>query len=132
MKTRSRKILALIPLVLAIILEILPLGAPINFYTPSGGTNTKVYSYFSLMPYGYGNFAPLIVGILSCMALVLAVVGIFAKIPKKIIAAISVLAVILSVFPAFIGCYNLFSWLITMLLVAWTAAFIIFVRDDAA
>ncbi len=132
MKTRSRKILALIPLVLAIILEILPLGAPISFYTPSGGTNIEVYSYFSLMPYGYANFAPLIVGILSCIVLVLAVAGIFAKIPKKIIGAISVLAAVLSVFPAFIGCYNLFSWLITMLLAVWTAAFLILVRDDAA
>ncbi len=132
MKTKLRKALTLIPLVLAIILEVLPLGAPIDFYTPSNGIKTEIYSYFSLIPYGYANFAPLIVGILSCIVLVLAAAGIFAKIPKKIIGAVSVLAAVLSVFPAFIGCYNLFSWLITMLLAAWTAAFLILVRDEAA
>lgn len=132
MKTKQRKILALIPLILAIILEILPLGAAIRTYTPSNGTNTQVFSYFSLTPFGYANFTPLIVGILSCVILVLAAAGMFAKIPKRIIGAVSVLAAALSVFPAFMGCYNLFSWIITMLLAMWTAAFLFFVREDIA
>lgn len=131
MNHNQRKTLALIPLILAIILEILPLGAAIRTYTPSSGTNTQTFSYFSLIPFGYANFTPLIVGILSCAVLVLAAAGMFAKIPKKPIAALSVLAAVLSVFPAFMGCYNLFSWVITMLLAAWTAVFLIFVRDDA-
>lgn len=132
MKTNQRRILALIPLVLAVILEILPLGAAIRTYTPSGGTNTQVFSYFSLTPFGYANFTPLIVGILSCFVLMMAIAGMFAKIPKKPVGAVSILAAVLSVFPAFIGCYNLFSWVITMLLAAWTAAFLIFVRVDIA
>jgi hypothetical protein len=132
MKTNQRKILALIPLILAVILEILPLGAAIRTYTPSNGTNTQVFSYFSLTPYGYANFSPLIVGILSCVVLLMAVAGMFAKIPKKSVGAVSILAAVLSVFPAFMGCYNLFSWVITMLLAAWTAAFLIFVRVDIA
>lgn len=131
MKTNQRKILAIIPLILAIILEILPLGAAIRTYTPTGGMNAQTFSYFSLTPFGYANFTPLIVGVLSCVILVMAAAGMFAKIPKKPVAALSVLATVLSVFPAFMGCYNLFSWIITMLLAAWTAAFLAFVRDDA-
>lgn len=132
MKTNQRKILVLIPLIMAIILEILPLGAAIRTYTPSNGTNTQVFSYFSLTPFGYANFTPLIVGILSCVILALAVAGMFTKIPKRIIGAVSVLVAALSVFPAFMGCYNLFSWIITMLLAIWTAAFLFFVREDIA
>lgn len=132
MKTNQRKILVLIPLIMAIILEILPLGAAIRTYTPSNGTNTQVFSYFSLTPFGYANFTPLIVGILSCVILVLAAAGIFAKIPKRIIGAVSILVTVLSVFPAFMGCYNLFSWIITMLLAMWTAAFLFFVQEDIA
>ena len=132
MKTKSRNILALIPLIAAVILEILPLGAAIRTYTPSNGTNTQVFSYFSPTPFGYANFTPLIVGILSCFVLMMAIAGIFAKIPKKPVGAVSILTTVLSVFPAFIGCYNLFSWVITMLLTAWTAAFLIFVREDIA
>ena len=108
MKTKSRKILALIPLIAAVILEILPLGAAIRTYTPSNGTNTQVFSYFSPTPFGYANFTPLIVRILSCVVLMIAVAGMFTKIPKKPVGAVSILTTVLSVFRHLSGAITCF------------------------
>lgn len=52
----------------AFILEVLPYGVAMIF---SDGPNKKIvrtYSYFSLMPFGYGEYAPLAAGLLTLAA----------------------------------------------------------------
>ena len=60
----------------ALILELLPWGAVLRFgrLAEDGtiGTFRETYSYFSLMPLGYGNLFPMLTGILTAVLLLLA------------------------------------------------------------
>ena len=69
-----------LPLV-ALILELLPNGVVLNFANPEGEPWRRTYSYFSMMPFGYANFGPLITAILTCILLVLVVIYLFK--PRK-------------------------------------------------
>ena len=70
----------LLPIV-TLVLEILPFGAVCNFayQNPDGtiGTKRELFSYFSLVPYGYANFAPFLTALITCVILVLAVIYCF-------------------------------------------------------
>ena len=61
--------------VVALILEISPYGAVCNFARPavdgSIGYFRELYSYFDLLPFGYGNFAPFLTAIMTCAIIVL-------------------------------------------------------------
>lgn len=57
----------------AVILELLPFGAVLRFGQPDGEPIRQTFSYFSLLPFGYANFWPLITAALSCVLLILAV-----------------------------------------------------------
>jgi len=56
--------LAVLP-VLTIVLELLPLGAVCIFATSPTERVKETFSYFSLTPFGYANFAPLITATLT-------------------------------------------------------------------
>lgn len=79
-KNIKKSLLVLLP-VAAIVLEIVPYGAVLNFANPEGAPCRKTYSYFSLTPFGYANFGPFITAILTCVLLVLIVVYLFK--PRK-------------------------------------------------
>ena len=66
-----KKWFALLPVALAIVLEALPWGAVLVFMGPEGKDWRSVCSYFSLTPFGYANFGPLIAAVLSCVVLFL-------------------------------------------------------------
>lgn len=72
----KKSLFVILPLV-ALILELLPYGAVLNFANPDGEPWRRTYSYFSLTPFGYANFGPLITAILTCILLVLVVVYLF-------------------------------------------------------
>lgn len=72
----KKTLLTIFPLV-ALVLEILPYGAVLNFANPEGEPWRKVYSYFDLTLYGYANFGPFITAILTGALLVLAVIYLF-------------------------------------------------------
>ena len=76
----KKSLFVILPLV-ALILELLPYGAVLNFANPDGEPWRKTYSYFSMMPFGYANIGPLITAILTCVLLVLVVVYLFK--PRK-------------------------------------------------
>ena len=59
--------LAVLP-ALTIVLELLPLGAVCIFATSPTERVKETFSYFSLIPFGYANFAPLITAILTVVA----------------------------------------------------------------
>ena len=76
----KKRLLYLILPIVTLVLEILPYGAVLNFMRPSitegasAGRFKELYSYFDLMPFGYGNFAPLITAVITCIVLLLIVV----------------------------------------------------------
>ena len=73
----KKRLFCLVLPMVTLILEILPYGAVLNFMLPSttegvpAGRFRELYSYFDLMPFGYGNFAPLFTGIVTCIILLL-------------------------------------------------------------
>lgn len=72
----KKTLFVILPLV-ALILELLPYGVVLNFANPEGEPWRRTYSYFSMMPFGYANFGPLITAILTCVLLVLVVIYLF-------------------------------------------------------
>lgn len=70
---KKTRFLPLICPAAVLILELLPWGAVLNFAQPEGEPICETYSYFSLMPFGYANFWPLITVVLSCALLMLSV-----------------------------------------------------------
>lgn len=70
---KSRLMYLILP-VITLILEILPFGAVLNFANPEGEPWRKTFSYFSLTPFGYANFAPFLTAIMTCIAFILLVI----------------------------------------------------------
>ena len=67
--------------IIAFVLELLPYGVVLNFANHEGKPWCRTYSYFSLTPFGYANFGPLIAAILTCVLLVLVAIYLFK--PRK-------------------------------------------------
>lgn len=103
----KKKMITLALLLSALVLEILPYGAVCNFANPEGEPFRKTYSYFSMMPYGYANFGPLITAILTCIMLVIIVLSILLKKDwGKSISIISAIATLTSLAPLMFGFSN--------------------------
>jgi hypothetical protein len=121
----KKKMITFALLLSALVLEILPYGAVLNFGNPEGDTWRKTYSYFSLIPYGYANFGPLITAILTCIMLVIIVISILIKKDwNKSISIISVIATLTSLAPLMFGISN-FSIVGAMISACILAAFVI-------
>lgn len=106
--------------VFAVILEVLPYGAVLIFAGPSADTVKKTYSYFSLMPYGYANFAPLITAILTCVLLVLVIIKTITGKMGEGLWIVSLAAAIVSLGPLLLGFdyYTISGGVITAILLA--------------
>ena len=88
----------------ALVLEALPYGAVCNFANPEGEPWRRTYSYFDLTPFGYANFAPFIVALLTCALAVMIVLSLVIKKPMRTpILAISAIAALLSLAPLLFG-----------------------------
>lgn len=108
--------------VIAIILEALPGGAVLIFSDGSGSGIVSTYSYFSLTPFGYANFAPLITGIMTIAILIMVVVGFIKAGGRKLRTAtivVNALAVLVSISPLIYGIhyYNTIGAAVTAVLV---------------
>ena len=91
----------------AIILEVLPYGAVLKFAPGPNTTKLAYFSYFSLVPFGYANFAPFITAALTVMLTIWTLVMFFVDRKAKgarnaLFIAITVTAVI-SVCPIMFG-----------------------------
>ena len=73
---RNRFLYLILPII-TLILEVLPYGAVCNFANPEGDPWRETYSYFSLTPFGYANFAPLITAIITCIIILLLLIFCF-------------------------------------------------------
>ena len=109
--------LVLVP-VITIVLEALPYGAVLNFASSPTDIIKRTYSYFSLTPFGYANFAPLITALLTCLILLLALLSIKIKGICKAVFIISIIAAIVSLGPLLYGMhfYSVVGGAITVLL----------------
>ena len=100
----KKKLTILFTTLVALVLEILPYGAVLNFANPEGESWRRTFSYFDLTPFGYANFSPFIVALLTCALLILTVVSMFTQKPlRKPIIAVSVIAAVLSFAPLLMG-----------------------------
>jgi len=88
--------------VLAIILESLPFGAVLYFAKDGGSAVRRTYPYFSLIPYGYANFAPFLVALLTCVLLALCILS-YKRPMQRPICILSGVATVLSLAPLFLG-----------------------------
>ena len=121
----KKKMITLALLLSALVLEILPYGAVLNFANPEGESWRKTYSYFSMIPYGYGDFGPLITALLTCVLLVIIILSILLKKDwSKSISIISAIATLTSLAPLMFGFSN-FSLVGAMISACILATFVI-------
>ena len=121
----KKKMITLALLLSALVLEILPYGAVLNFANPEGDAWRKTYSYFSMIPYGYGDFGPLITAILTCVLLVIIILSIILKKDwNKTISVISAIATLTSLAPLMFG-ISYFSIVGAMISTCILATFVI-------
>ena len=100
----KNKFIMLFTTLVALILEILPYGAVCNFANPDGEPWRYTYSYFDLTPFGYANFAPFIVALLTCVLIVLIIVSLLSKKTVRTpILTVSAIATVLSLAPLLYG-----------------------------
>ena len=100
----KKKVIMLFLTLTALVLEILPYGAICNFANPEGEPFRLTYSYFSLTPFGYANFSPFIVAILTCVLMGILLISITVKKQiEKPILIISSVATVLSFAPLLYG-----------------------------
>lgn len=100
----KKKIAMLCTLTVALILEILPYGAVCNFANPEGEAWRRTYSYFDLTPFGYANFSPFIVALLTCVLLIMTIVAIITKRQLRApLILLSVISAVLSLAPLLYG-----------------------------
>lgn len=121
----KKKIITLALLLSALVLEILPYGAVLNFANPEGESWRKTYSYFSMTPYGYANFGPFITALLTCVLLVIIILSILLKKNwSRSISIISAIATLTSLAPLMFGFSN-FSLVGAMISACILATFVI-------
>lgn len=103
LSNRAHYLAAMVLQGVALVLEILPAGAVMVFATGPSERTTETYSYFSLLPLGYANFAPLAAGILTIATLLLGVISLFrfdkAARCRKAAFLCNILALLFSIAP---------------------------------
>ena len=100
----KKKLFMLCTTLIALVLEILPYGAVCNFALDEGESLRQTFSYFDLTPFGYANFAPFIVALLTCALTVMIVVSLVSKKPMRTpVLTVSAVATVLSLAPLLFG-----------------------------
>ena len=109
--------LAVLP-ALTIVLELLPFGAVCIFATSPTERVKDTFSYFSLTPFGYANFAPLITATLTVAIFLLSLFSLKKGVLKALFV-LSIITVVISLLPLMYGLnyYTLVGAFITVTLV---------------
>ena len=128
------RIIYLVMSISALCAELFGKGAICVFAVSPEKTQTTLFSYFSLVPFGYANFGPFITAVLTAVIVLLSVV-LFTKKAHKITKCLKVLniaAFTASLLPLIMlgGAYfNLVSYIITVILAAM-AVMTVFVKKE--
>ena len=91
---------------LTIVLEALPLGAVCTFAPSPTERVRETFSYFSLIPFGYANFAPLITAILTVVILLLSLISLKKDSVFNALFVLSIITAIISLMPLMYGLNN--------------------------
>ena len=104
---------------LTIVLEALPMGAVCTFAISPTERVRETFSYFSLIPFGYANFAPLITAILTVVILLLSLISLKKDSVFNALFVLSIITAVISLMPLMYGLnnYSLVGALITIALV---------------
>ena len=94
--------LALLP-ALTIALEALPTGAVCIFAQSPAERVKETFSYFSLTPFGYANFAPLITAALTVVILLLSLISLKKNSVLDAVLVLSAIAAVASLLPLMYG-----------------------------
>lgn len=91
---------------IALVLEILPIGAVMVFAPSPGERSIEIFSYFSLLPVGYANVTPMLTGILTLAVILLGIIVLFnfdksAKLRKAAFIC-SIVSLLFSIVPLFL------------------------------
>ena len=104
----------------ALVLEILPVGAVLIFAPAPGERVTESFSFFSLTPFGYANFFPLLAGVSTAASALILAVGLIRRRRRSTPAFVfSVIAAVFAALPAVVfgtEYMNAASWAIFALL----------------
>lgn len=105
---KKKNILYLTLPLITLVLEILPYGAVLNFANPDGEPWRETYSYFSLTPFGYANFAPFITAVMTCIMIVLLTFYIFNQNHRLIVFTKRLVCIccVISLIPLLMGINN--------------------------
>ena len=130
---KKTRFLSLVCPVTSLILELLPWGAVLNFGQPDGEPIRQTYSYFSLTPFGYANFGPLITAVLSCVLLVLSITAAIRPVQRlwRANGNVAIVAALVSLSPRVMFGARSFTpsgGAITLLLVAHTVLMIVLLK----
>ena len=101
---------------LTIVLEALPMGAVCTFAISPTERVRETFSYFSLIPFGYANFAPLITAILTVVVLLFSLISLKKDSVFNALFVLSIITAIISLMPLMYGLnnYSLVGALITI------------------
>ncbi|SHN88459.1 hypothetical protein [Desulfitobacterium chlororespirans] len=92
-----KKCISICCMLIAIMLMATPYGIAMTFASGPTERVTKYFPYFSLMPFGYGNWFPIITALLSIVVVFLLLVGIRKANTGKAVRVCLVLCIIASV-----------------------------------
>jgi len=70
-----KKIMSALCMLIAVILMALPFGVPMTFAPGPKERVVRYFSYFSMVPVGYGNWFPIITAFLSVIIVLLLLAG---------------------------------------------------------
>ena len=129
---KIRFLLPVCPLA-AVMLELLPYGVVLRFGQPDGEPIRQTFSYFSLIPYGYAAFSPLITAVMSSALLILALAALIRPRAKLLRANgnLAAVAAMLSVAPWVMrgsAYFTAIGGLVTLLLALHTVLIIVLLR----
>ena len=130
----KKKLFILCATLIALVLEILPYGAVCNFALDEGESLRQTFSYFDLTPFGYANFAPFIVALLTCALTVMIVVSFVSNKPMRTpILTVSAIATVLSLAPLLYGIsfFSIVGAFISFALVLTTVVVLVKEKDTA-
>lgn len=94
-----KKIISIVSMLVAIVLMVIPYGVAMKFASSPTERVTLYYSYFDMIPFGYGNWFPIITAVLSIIiVLVLLIDSKRFNLKKviKVLMSIGILSIILS------------------------------------
>jgi hypothetical protein len=83
---RSHKIwyfISFLPAAAALVLEILPFGAVLNFGSPDGSVNRGYFSYFDMVTFGNANFGPVPTAFFTVLTLLCLLVLLAVRTPSQ-------------------------------------------------